>query len=117
MGDWTQYVQCANQGFPLAHSFFRQYALQHPNVVVSGTELALLPIPAPRVPNCSFAHYDFASGPIEFTHNPFDFIRRNWLDGRVNNWSGFLNRAWRSLKCGGFIELQATRYRSLSCSS
>ncbi|KAH8744071.1 hypothetical protein F5883DRAFT_511876 [Diaporthe sp. PMI_573] len=83
----------------------QRYALTHPNALVMGTEPASLPPPPRHSPNCCFARYDFANEAIEFTNSPFDFIRGARLDGRVKNWPGFLNRAWRSLKPGGFIEL------------
>lgn len=80
-----------------------------------GTEPASLPPPPHHAPNCCFARYDFANKDIEFTNSPFDFIRGARLDGWVENWPGFLNRAWRSLKPGGSIELHdISRYYVLT---
>jgi len=74
-----------------------------PSTIVIGTDIsAIQPLWVP--PNCSF-YVDDAETTWTF-NEPFDFIHGRALCGGIADWPEFYRQAYRSLKPGGWMEMQ-----------
>ncbi|RYP41462.1 hypothetical protein DL769_011562 [Monosporascus sp. CRB-8-3] len=80
-----------------------EFASQHPQVKVLGTDLS--PIQPDYVPtNCDFV-IDDATQEWSF-HQRFDYIHTRALTMGIADWDKFVDQAYNYLQPGGFLELQ-----------
>ncbi|RYO94226.1 hypothetical protein DL764_007884 [Monosporascus ibericus] len=82
-----------------------EFASQHPQVKVLGTDLS--PIQPEYVPaNCDFV-IDDATQEWSF-HERFDYIHSRALSMGIADWDKFVDQAYNYLQPGGFLELQGS---------
>ncbi|KAL2004668.1 hypothetical protein VTN00DRAFT_3196 [Thermoascus crustaceus] len=81
-----------------------QFAEEYPSAEVIGTDLS--PIQPQWVPpNCTFEIDDFEQEWL--FKRPFDFIHTRELNGFVADYDRFFRQAFKSLKPGGWLEMQS----------
>lgn len=82
-----------------------EFADENPSALVIGNDLS--PIQPNYVPpNCKFEVDDFEG---EWTYRPeeaFDYIHGRGLGGSVKEWDLFYSRLFKTLKPGGWVEMQ-----------
>lgn len=80
----------------------RDYADEHPNTAVIGTDLsAVQPDWVP--PNLKF-EIDDCTKPWTWDANTFDFVHMRYLFGAIRDWTALFKEAYNAVKPGGWVE-------------
>jgi hypothetical protein len=80
----------------------RDYADEHPNTSVIGTDLsAVQPDWVP--PNLKF-EIDDCTKPWTWDANTFDFVHMRYLFGAIRDWTALFKEAYNAVKPGGWVE-------------
>ncbi|EXL41650.1 hypothetical protein FOCG_15817 [Fusarium oxysporum f. sp. radicis-lycopersici 26381] len=78
------------------------YADEHPNTAVIGTDLsAVQPDWVP--PNLKF-EIDDCTKPWTWNANTFDFVHMRYLFGAIRDWTALFKEAYNAVKPGGWVE-------------
>ncbi|KIL87518.1 hypothetical protein FAVG1_09225 [Fusarium avenaceum] len=78
------------------------YADEHPNTAVIGTDLS--PTQPAWIPSNLMFEVDDCTAPWKWDANTFDFVHMRYLFGAITDWTALFKEAYSATKPGGWVE-------------